>query len=129
MEKGPNIRKIAFLGDYMPRKCGIATFTTDLLEAVTAGYPTNECFAVPVNDIKSGYAYPEVVRFEIEEQDLASYQRAADFLNIGNADIVCLQHEFGIFGGAAGSHVLPLLRELKMPVVTTLHTVLREPRP
>src|SRR3989441_847168 len=122
-----NIRKIAFLGDYLPRKCGIATFTTDLLGAVAAEYPENHCFAVPVNDIKRGYEYPEVVHFEIEEQDLPSYQRAADFLNIGNVDVVCVQHEFGIFGGPAGSHVLALLRELRMPVVTTLHTVLREP--
>jgi glycosyltransferase involved in cell wall biosynthesis len=122
-----DIRKIAFLGDYLPRKCGIATFTSDLLTAVAAEYSGAECFAVPVNDIKSGYEYPDVVRFEIEEQDLASYPRAADFLNIGNADIVCLQHEFGIFGGPAGSHVLALLRELKMPIVTTLHTVLKEP--
>ena len=82
---------------------------------------------MPVNDLTGGYEYPAEVRFEIEEQDLASYQRAADFLNISNADIVCLQHEFGIFGGPAGSHVLALLRELRMPVVTTLHTVLREP--
>ncbi len=82
-----------------------------------------------VNDLKSGYEYPDVVRFEIEEQDLSSYMRAADFLNISNVDIVCLQHEFGIFGGNAGGHVLALLRELRMPVVTTLHTVLREPRP
>jgi glycosyltransferase involved in cell wall biosynthesis len=76
---------------------------------------------------RAAYEYPDVVRFEIEEQDLASYQRAADFLNIGNVDMVCLQHEFGIFGGPAGGHVLALLRELKMPVVTTFHTVLREP--
>jgi glycosyltransferase involved in cell wall biosynthesis len=83
---------------------------------------------VSVNDIKGGYEYPEVVRFEIEEQDLPSYLRAADFLNISNVDIVCLQHEFGIFGGPAGGHILALLRELRMPVVTTLHTVLHEPR-
>src|SRR6201999_4183447 len=81
-----------------------------------------------MNDIEGGYDYPALVRFEIEEQDLSSYLRAADFLNIGNVDIVCLQHEFGIFGGPAGSHVLAFLRELRMPVVTTLHTVLREPR-
>ena len=122
-------RKVAFVGDYLPRKCGIATFTSDLLGAVAAEYPQNHCFAVPVNDIKGGYEYPDVVRFEIEEQDLPSYQRAADFLNIGNADIVCLQHEFGIFGGPAGSHVLALLRELRMPIITTLHTVLRDPNP
>jgi glycosyltransferase involved in cell wall biosynthesis len=129
MIAGANIRQIAFLGDYLPRKCGIATFTSDLLTAVAAEYPQCQCFAVPVNDIEAGYDYPDVVRFEIEEQDLSSYQRAADFLNIGNADVVCLQHEFGIFGGPAGSHVLALLRELKMPVVTTLHTVLNTPNP
>jgi glycosyltransferase involved in cell wall biosynthesis len=94
---------------------------------VAAEHPQCECFAVPVNDREDGYDYPDVVRFEVEEQDLSSYQRAADFLNISNVDIVCLQHEFGIFGGPAGSHLLALLRELKMPVVTTHHTVLREP--
>ncbi len=127
MPSTSEIRKIAFLGDYLPRKCGIATFTSDLLAAVAAEHPQSECFAVPVNDREGGYEYPDVVRFEVEEQDLSSYQRAADFLNISNVDIVCLQHEFGIFGGPAGSHLLALLRELKMPVVTTLHTVLREP--
>src|SRR5258706_5130086 len=121
------IRRIAFLGDYLPRKCGIATFTSDLLTAVAAEYPGCECFAVPVNDVEGGYDYPDAVRFEIEEQDLTSYQRAADFLNIGNVDIVCVQHEFGIYGGPAGRDLLALLRELRMPVVTTLHTVLAEP--
>ena len=127
MEGESKIQKIAFLGDHLPRKCGIATFTTDLLGAVAAEHPESQCFAVAVNDIEGGYEYPDVVRFEIEEQDLASYQRAADFLNIGNVDVVCVQHEFGIFGGPAGSHLLALLRELKLPIVTTLHTVLREP--
>ncbi len=122
-----HIRKIAFLGDYLPRKCGIATFTCDVLSAVAAEHPGIKCFAVPVNDLEGGYEYPKEVQFEIEEQDLSSYQRAADFLNISNADIVCVQHEFGIYGGPAGSHLLALLRELKMPVVTTLHTVLRDP--
>jgi len=123
----PTIRKIAFIGDYLPRKCGIATFTSDLLTAVTAEYPQSQCFAVSVNDIEEGYEYPGVVRFEIVEQDLTSYQRAADFINISNVDIVCIQHEFGIYGGPAGRHVLALVRELKMPVVTTFHTLLREP--
>ncbi len=127
VKNSSEIRRIAFLGDYLPRKCGIATFTSDLLTAVAAEHPRSQCFAVPVNDIEGGYDYPEVVRFEIEEQDLASYQRAADFLNIGNVDIVCVQHEFGIYGGPAGRHLLALLRELRMPVVTTLHTVLGEP--
>src|SRR5437763_6154953 len=127
MRETSKIRKIAFVGDYLPRKCGIATFTADLLSAVASAHPQSKCLAVSVNDIPGGYEYPEVVRFEIEEQDLSSYRRAADFLNISNADVVCLQHEFGIFGGPSGGHVLALLRELRMPIVTTLHTVLREP--
>jgi glycosyltransferase involved in cell wall biosynthesis len=129
MSEPPKIRRVAFVGDHLPRKCGIATFTSDVLAAVASAYPETECFSVAVNDIPGGYEYPEVVRFEIEEQDLASYLRAADFLNISNVDIVCLQHEFGIYGGAAGGHILAFLRELKMPVVTTLHTVLLNPDP
>src|SRR5712671_4073094 len=128
MKEGSKVRKIAFVGDHLPRKCGIATFTSDLLAAVAAAHPQSQCLAVSVNDIKGGYEYPEVVRFEIEEQDLPSYLRAADFLNISNVDLVCLQHEFGIFGGTAGGHILAFLRELRIPVVTTLHTVLREPK-
>jgi glycosyltransferase involved in cell wall biosynthesis len=80
-----------------------------------------------VNDREEGYAYPHRVRFEIEESDPASYCRAADFLNINRVDLICLQHEYGIFGGTAGSHILGLLSDLRIPVVTTLHTVLREP--
>jgi glycosyltransferase involved in cell wall biosynthesis len=98
------------------------------MSSVASAYPQSQCFCVSVNDIKGGYDYPETVRFEIEEQDLSSYLRAADFLNISNVDIVCLQHEFGIYGGPSGAHILAFLRELRMPVVTTLHTVLREPR-
>jgi len=120
-------RKIAFLGDYLPRKCGIATFTADLRCAVASEFPAFQCPVVPVNDIEGGYDYPPEVRFEIAEQDLPSYLSAADFLNITDVDTVCIQHEFGIFGGPAGSHLLALLRELRMPVVTTLHTILREP--
>jgi glycosyltransferase involved in cell wall biosynthesis len=120
-------KRIAFIGNYLPRQCGIATFTTDLCEAIAAEYPETTCFALPVNDTDSGYAYPPRVRFELAQSDTASYRRAADFLNGNNVDLVCLQHEYGIFGGPAGSHILALLRELRMPVVTTLHTVLREP--
>jgi glycosyltransferase involved in cell wall biosynthesis len=127
MTEASKIRKIAFVGDHLPRKCGIATFTTDLLAAVAGAHPQCQCLAVSVNDIAGGYEYPEVVRFEIEEQDLSSYLRAADYLNISNVDVVCLQHEFGIYGGPAGGHILAFLRELRMPVVTTLHTVLRDP--
>ncbi len=130
MKESSKVRKVAFVGDYLPRKCGIATFTADLLAAVATAHPhpQSQCLSVSVNDIQGGYEYPEEVRFEIEEQDLSSYLRAADFLNMSNVDIVCLQHEFGIFGGPAGGHILAFLRELRMPVVTTLHTVLRDPR-
>src|SRR3954466_2316661 len=127
MKESSRVRNIAFVGDHLPRKCGIATFTSDLLDAVAAAHPQSQCFCVSVNDLKDGYDYPDVVRFEIEEQDVSSYVRAADFLNINNVDIVCLQHEFGIFGGPAGAYILAFLRELRMPVVTTLHTVLKEP--
>lgn len=127
MEKPSDISKLAFLGDYLPRKCGIATFTTDLRGAVAAKFPGIQCLVVPVNDRAGGYEYAPEVRFEIAEQDLPSYLRAADFLNITDVDVICVQHEFGIFGGPAGSHLLALLRELRMPIVTTLHTVLREP--
>ena len=121
------IRRIAFIGNYMPRQCGIATFTTDLCEAMAAEYAGTTCIALPVNDTEAGYDYPGRVRFELTEKDIESYRRAADFLNINNVDLVCLQFEYGIFGGKAGSHILALLRELRMPLVTTLHTILNKP--
>ncbi len=123
------INRIAFVGNYQPRQCGIATFTTDLCEAFAAAYGETSCIALPVNDTEAGYAYPPRVRFELTEKDIRSYRRAADFLNINNVDLVCLQHEYGIFGGRAGSHILALLQELRMPIVTTLHTILSDPNP
>ena len=119
--------RIAFIGNYLPRQCGIATFTTDLCEAIAAESAGATCIALPVNDIEGGYAYPPRVRFELAEKDIDSYRRAADFLNINSVDLVSLQFEYGIFGGRAGSHILALLRELRMPIVTTLHTILHDP--
>jgi len=113
----------------LPRQCGIATFTTDLSEAIAAEFPNTTCIALPVNDVEEGYDYPSRVRFELTEKDIESYHRASDFLNINNVDMVCLQFEYGIFGGKAGSHIIALLRELRMPIVTTLHTILRDPNP
>ena len=121
--------RIAVIGNYLPRQCGIATFTTDLCGAIAAEYGTARLLALPVNDTDQGYDYPARVRWALAQNDVASYQEAARFLNFNNIDMVCLQHEYGIFGGPAGSHILHLLRGLKMPVVTTLHTVLREPDP
>jgi glycosyltransferase involved in cell wall biosynthesis len=121
--------RIAVVGNYLPRQCGIATFTADLCDAISAEYGTAQLLALPINDTDQGYNYPERVRWSLAQDDVASYQEAAEFLNFNNIDMVCLQHEYGIFGGPAGSHILHLLRALKMPVVTTLHTVLREPNP
>ena len=117
------------IGNYLPRHCGIATFTTDLCSAIAAECGTARLLALPVNDTEEGYDYPSRVRWSLAQDDVKSYQDAAEFLNFNNIDMVCLQHEYGIFGGLAGSHILHLLRGLKMPVVTTLHTVLREPDP
>jgi len=119
--------RIAFIGNYLPRQCGIATFTTDLCTAMAAEYGSGCLFAIPVNDPESSYQYPEQVRLELTQEDRPSYERAAEFLNFNGNDLVSMQHEYGIFGGIAGSHILELVRNLKMPLVTTLHTILREP--
>lgn len=124
-QNGP--RRIAFLGGFQPRLCGIATFTTDICEAVAGAAPASSVYSCAVNDRVEGYEYPPRVRFQIDELDLDSYRRAADMLNFDKADVLCVQHEFGIYGGPAGSHLLALLKEIRMPVVTTLHTVLQEP--
>src|SRR5437868_7701712 len=121
--------RIAVIGNYLPRQCGIATFTADLCGAISAEYGSARLLALPVNGTEQGYDYPARVRWSLTQDDVTSYQDAAEFLNFNNIDMVCLQHEYGIFGGPAGSHILHLLRGLKMPAVTTLHTVLREPNP
>ncbi|MGB9424492.1 MAG: glycosyltransferase family 4 protein [Candidatus Acidiferrum sp.] len=121
--------RIAIVGNYLPRKCGIATFTTDLCDALHAEYAATELLALPVNDTEEGYDYPARIRFELSQDELASYRQAAEFLNFSNIDLVCLQHEYGIYGGPAGGHILELLRRLHMPIVTTLHTALRDPNP
>lgn len=125
----PTLTRVAVVGTYLPRQCGIATFSASLCQALASAAPDVTWLVLPVTDRPGGYAYPAPVRFEIAEDDITAYRRAADFLNSNNVDLVCLQHEYGIFGGTAGSHVLALLRELRMPVVTTLHTVLRTPDP
>lgn len=124
-----SLSRIAFVADYLPRKCGIATFTADLRAALATEFPETDFPVTAVTDSEEGYPYPAEVRFEWPERDLDSYRRAADFINFSNADCVSLQHEFGIFGGTAGGHVLSLLHDVAAPVVTTLHTVLNEPGP
>ncbi|HOX08705.1 MAG TPA: glycosyltransferase family 4 protein [Planctomycetota bacterium] len=120
-------RRIAFVGSSLPRKCGIATYTADLCDALEAASTKTEFTQVAVTDTEPGYSYGPRVRFEIPEKEVAAYRRAADFLNLNDVEVVSLQHEFGLFGGPAGSHVLALMRDLRMPVVATLHTVLKAP--
>src|SRR5688500_8744009 len=127
MSEESNIRRIAVLGNHLPRRCGIATFTTDLSDAISAAGPELDCFVLAMNDASREYAYPSRVRFELADHDITAYARAADFLNVNAVDVVSVQHEYGIFGGKAGAHLLPLLRELRMPIVTTLHTILSAP--
>ncbi len=127
MADSTNLHRIAFLGNYLPRQCGIATFTTDLYKSVETVYPATECLALPMNDRPGGYSYPPFVRFEVEQEEIASYRRAADFLHIHEVEALCVQHEFGIYGGEAGGYLLDLLREVRVPVVTTLHTILTDP--
>lgn len=122
-------KRIAIIGNYLPRRCGIATFTTDLCDAIQAEYAATELLALPINDTEEGYTYPARVRFELSENNVGSYRKAADFLNFNNIDLLCLQHEYGIFGGEAGAHILELLRRVQIPIATTLHTVLRDPNP
>jgi glycosyltransferase involved in cell wall biosynthesis len=122
-----NVRRIAMLGNHLPRRCGIATFTTDLTDAISAIGEDLDCFVVAMNDGRQQHAYPPRVRFELADNDAAAYTRAADFLNVNGVDVLSVQHEYGIFGGKAGSHLLPLLRQLRMPIVTTLHTILASP--
>lgn len=123
----PALKRFAVLGNHLPRQCGIATFTTHIADALAAELPSADGFVLAVNDAGRRHAYPSRVRFEIKESDLASYRRAADFLNVNRVDVLSVQHEYGIFGGEAGAHVLALLDDLRMPIVTTLHTILSEP--
>ncbi len=125
----PGISKVAVVGNFLPRQCGIATFTTDLVCALTEESPELDHWVVAMNDVLEGYRYPSPVHFELNYQNPTDYILAADFLNMNHFDVVCLQHEFGIFGGQYGSHIINLLQNLCMPVVTTLHTVLEEPAP
>ncbi len=121
------LKSIVFIGNYLPRQCGIATFTSHLLEAIALNAPDKASWAVAMNDRPEGYPYPSQVRFEINQNLLSEYSLAADLLNLNQVDVICLQHEYGIFGGQRGSFIIELLRDLNIPVITTLHTILKDP--
>jgi len=123
------LKNIAFIGNSLPRRCGIATFTTDLQQAVSKSPARVATAIVAMTDHGHVYDYPPEVHLAIADNNRDDYIHAADVLNAGNFDVACLQHEFGIFGGEDGDHIVALLSRLKMPIVTTLHTVLAEPSP
>lgn len=123
----PRINTMAMLGTYVPRQCGIGTFTHDLRNAVAGRLGDDETQVLAMDDTPDGYPYPEHVRFQIRDQEQRDYRNAAEMLNINQVGATCVQHEFGIYGGKDGSYVLDLMRRLRMPIITTLHTVLREP--
>lgn len=125
----PTLNNVSLIGNYLPRRCGIATFTSDLADALAAEAPNVGVHTVAMNDRAEGYRYPSRVWFEVNENRLGEYKLAADFMNMSGVDVVSLQHEFGIFGGKAGGHLYDLLPRLRMPVVATLHTVLKDPQP
>ena len=121
--------RFAFIGNSLPRRCGIATFTTDLQQAIERSPPYEPCGIVAMNDHGRIYDYPPAVGLQIDDRRLGDYERAADVLNRTQCEVVSLQHEFGIFGGEAGGHIMALATRLAIPLVTTLHTVLSQPTP
>ena len=125
----PTLRRAAMIGNFPPRKCGIATFTRDSFESLRGALPRTKWSLIAMEDSSGGHVYPEAVTHVIPQDDLAAYERVADELNLSNVETAFVQHEFGIYGGESGSHLLVLLRRLRMPVIVTLHTVLEKPNP
>jgi len=120
---------VAYVSTFPPRECGIATYTNDLVNAISRLYVTGPPSVMAINDKGGYYDYPDLVRFQIDREEVESYVRAAEYVNGSDVDVLNLQHEYGLFGGTWGEHVLTFLEELRKPVVTTLHTVLQEPVP
>src|SRR5207245_1830501 len=121
------LQNVAFIGNHLPRRCGIATFTHDLHRAVSTARRKLETCVVAMTDPGNTYDYPPFVRFQVHDEMVGEYVQAADFLINEGVDLVSLQHEYGIFGGNGGSNIVELLTRLEMPIVTTLHTILQEP--
>ena len=123
----PSLDSVALIGSYLPRQCGIAAFTADLVGAILDNNPRIDCSIVAMNDRAKGYEYADEVQFQIDQDNLSEYRLAANFLNLRAPDVVCLQHEYGIFGGQRGSFIIEFAQNLKVPLITTFHTVLRDP--
>src|SRR5688500_10611411 len=121
------MKRVLVIGNHVPRKCGIATFTEDLADSLERAGA--EVAVIAMNDREEGYDYPERVRCTISQEEPEDYVRAAGFTREYDPDVISLQHEFGIFGGKSGALILDYLERVTVPVVTKLHTVLREPTP
>ena len=122
-----NSMKVAFVSTYPPRECGIATYTQDLLNAVSRLYALKPSAVVAINDRGGYYNYGSEVEFQIGREDVESYIEAVKYINDTDIDVINLQHEFGLFGGVWGEHVITLLERIEKPIITTLHTVLLNP--
>jgi glycosyltransferase involved in cell wall biosynthesis len=120
-------RQVCLIGTYPPRECGIATFTSDLQKSLSDKDLAMQAHVVAVTGAADKFHYADEVTFEIRQNHLTDYRLAAEYINFSGADIICLQHEFGIFGGSDGRYIIELLANLRAPVVTTLHTVVTEP--
>jgi glycosyltransferase involved in cell wall biosynthesis len=123
--------KIAFIGTYPPRECGIGTFTFNLFNSIMAFNKgmgkKSEGFVVALNDVGLDYKYAEEVKQTIRQEHQEDYLQAAKYINLSGADLCILEHEFGIFGGQSGVYILPLLHRLEVPLIVTLHTILKTP--
>ena len=127
-QKIKNIGKIAVIGNYLPRNCGIATFTTDLSQALAKELKLEQdLINIAMDDIPQGYDYPSPVKFRVRQNVQSDYFLAANYINVNQYEVAIVQHEYGIYGGENGSHILHMLKFLKMPVLTNLHTVLENP--
>ncbi len=126
--------KIAYISTYPPRECGIATFNQNLMRAISANFPERRSlaqggFVVAINDSENiqEYEYPEEVKYVVRQNHQKDYIRAANYINTSNVDVCIMEHEFGIYGGESGIYILPLLNRLEKPLISILHTILKEP--
>ncbi len=123
--------KLAYIGTYPPRECGIGTFTQNLTKSMLGldkqAKPQNEILVVAMDDNNQKYAYPPEVKLSIRQEQQTDYLEAANFINLSGSDVCILEHEFGIYGGLSGVYILPLLHRLDIPIIVTLHTILDSP--
>lgn len=126
LDKTEKTVKVIYVSSYIPRKCGIATFTKDLTNDINQLNPYALAEIMALNKNGEDLSYPWETKYKINQEELISFLQAAEYINQSSADIVCLQHEFGLFGGKCGEFVLPFIESIKKPLVSTLHTVVQD---